>query len=97
MPGARCRDLRGENNPPLQAWRNDPHHCQQGESAHTQKARREYETTSTEILSTSLEKSSYRKLKKFPRSQHKTPGCILVHPSPRRPAYNQVPEHRGLF
>lgn len=74
-----------------------PYHCQWGESTRAQKARREYETISTEILSTSVEKSSYRKMKKFPRSQHKSLDCILLHPSPRSPAHTQVPECQALF
>lgn len=47
---------------------------------------------STEILSTPVEISSDRKLKKISRSQHKTLGWILLHTSPRSPAHTQVPD-----
>lgn len=48
---------------------------------------------STEILSTPVVISSYRKLKKkMSRSQHKTLGWILLQPSARSPVHTQVPE-----
>lgn len=90
MAGAR-RDLDGENHPPIQAQGNYPYHCQERASPHMQKARRELQIISTEILSTPVEISSYRKLKKFSRSQHKTPGWILLPPSPQSPSHTQVP------
>lgn len=80
MPGARRRDLDGENHPPKKVQGNNPYHCQGGERPHTQKARREYQMISTEILSTPVEESSCRKLKKISRSQHKLwAGSCYIH------------------
>lgn len=100
MAGAR-RDLEGKtytrfslyrfSHPPIQAQGNDPYHCQEGESPHTQKARRELQIISTEIFSSPVEIPSYRKLKRFLGVSTKLWAGSHYSPAPQSPAHTQVP------